>query len=82
MKSATSSMVRRWFMALKRDNMYIYIYNNVHVAKKKMNAVRVPIRVHKYVTSVYVPFHTLNIDFIGHFPDKSYVSVIIGAFTR
>lgn len=35
MKSATSSMVRRWFMALKRDNMYIYIYNNVHVAKKK-----------------------------------------------
>jgi transposase InsO family protein len=49
---------------------------------QKMNATRVPIRVHKYVTSAYKPFHVLNIDFIGPFPDASHVLVIICAFTR
>ena len=49
---------------------------------QKMNATRVPIHVHKYVTSAYKPFHALNIDFIGPFPDSSHVLVIICAFTR
>ena len=49
---------------------------------QKMNATRVPIHVHKYVTSAYKPFHVLNIDFIGPFPDSSYVLVIICTFTR
>ena len=52
------------------------------VCCQKMNATRVPIRVHKYVTSAYKPFHVLNIDFIGPFPDSSHVLVIICAFTR
>ena len=49
---------------------------------QKMNATRVSIRVHKYVTSAYKPFHVLNIDFIGPFPDSSHVLVIIYVFTR
>ena len=49
---------------------------------QKMNATRVPIHVRKYVTSAYKPFHVLNIDFLGPFPDESYVLVIICAFTR
>ena len=49
---------------------------------QKINAVRVPIHVHKYVTSAYKPFHVLNIDYIGPFPDHSHVLVIICAFTR
>ena len=40
------------------------------------------LHVHKYVTSAYKPFHVLNIDFIGPFPDSSHVLVIICAFTR
>ena len=42
---------------------------------QKMNATRVPIHIHKYVTSAYKPFHVLNIDFIGPFPDSSHVLV-------
>ena len=49
---------------------------------QKMNATRVPIHVHKYVTSAYKPFHVLNIDFIGPFLDSSHVLVIIYAFTQ
>jgi RNase H-like domain found in reverse transcriptase/Integrase core domain/Chromo (CHRromatin Organisation MOdifier) domain/Integrase zinc binding domain len=49
---------------------------------QKMNATRVPIHVHKYVTSAYLPFQVLNIDFIGPFPDESFVLVIICSFTR
>ena len=40
------------------------------------------VTVHEYVTSAYKPFHVLNIDFIGPFPDSSHVFVIICAFTR
>ena len=66
----------------KEMRQHVHMFIQQCACCQKMNAIRVPIHVHKYVTSVYVPFHTLNIDFIGPFPDKSYVLVIICAFTR
>ena len=61
---------------------YTYVFIQQCACCQKMNATRIPIRVHKYVTSAYKPFHVLNIDFIGPFPDSSHVLVIICAFTR
>ena len=49
---------------------------------QKMNVVKIPIHIHKYTTSTYRPFDTVNIDFVGPFPDNGYVLVMICSFTR
>ena len=49
---------------------------------QKMSAVKVPINSSTYTTSTYKPMECLNIDFIGPFPDKRYILVIIDTFTR
>ena len=52
---------------------YTYVFIQQCACCQKMNATRIPIRVHKYDTSAYKPFHVLNIDFIGLLPDSSHV---------
>ena len=49
---------------------------------QKMSMVKIPINVHKYTTSTYRPFDTVNIDYVGPFPDEGYVLVMICSFTR
>jgi transposase InsO family protein len=43
---------------------------------------KIPIHSHPFTTSRYYPMECLNIDFIGPYPDKGYVFVIIDTFTR
>ena len=47
-----------------------------------MSMLKQPIHSHPFTTSRYYPMECLNIDFIGPFPDKGYVLVIIDTFTR
>ena len=47
-----------------------------------MSSIAEPINVNHYSTSTYSIFDTLNIDFLGPFPDKGYILVIIDTFTR
>jgi hypothetical protein len=62
----------------------------VHVKKyiamcpccQKVSMLKIPIHSHSFTTSRYYPMECLNIDFIGPYPDKSYVLVIIDTFTR
>ena len=49
---------------------------------QKMSMIKVPINSHPFTTSSYTPMECLNIDFIGPFPDKGYIMVIIDTFTR
>ena len=49
---------------------------------QKMSQVKININAHKFVTSTYRPMECLNIDFIGPYPDKGYVLVIVDCFTR
>jgi transposase InsO family protein len=49
---------------------------------QKMSAIKFPINAYKYTTSTYKPMECLNIDFIGPFPDKGYILVMIDTFTR
>ena len=43
---------------------------------------KLPIHTHGFTTSTYTPMKCLNIDFIGPFPDKGYILVIVCTFTR
>ena len=49
---------------------------------QKMNILKIPIHAHGFTTSTYSPMDCLNIDFIGPFPDKGYILVIVCTFTR
>ena len=49
---------------------------------QKMTQIKTPINVLKFTTSTYRPMECLNIDFIGPFPDKGYVLVIVDTFSR
>ena len=49
---------------------------------QKMSQVKPPVNAYKYTTSTYRPMECLNMDFIGPYPDKGYVLVIICTFTR
>jgi transposase InsO family protein len=49
---------------------------------QKMSMIKVPILTHPFTTSKYYPMECLNVDFIGPYPDKGYVFVIIDTFTR
>lgn len=47
-----------------------------------MSVIKIPVHIHKYTTSTYRPFDTVNIDYIGPYPDNGYVLVMICSFTR
>ena len=49
---------------------------------QKMSFIKLPVHIHKYTTSTFRPFETVNIDYIGPFPDNGYVLVMICSFTR
>jgi hypothetical protein len=49
---------------------------------QKMSAMKYPINAYRYTTSTYKPMECLNIDFIGPFPDKGYILVMIDTFSR
>ena len=46
-----------------------------------MSAMIYPIKTYRYTISTYEPMECLNIDFIGPFPDKGYILVMIGTFS-
>ena len=47
-----------------------------------MSMLKIPIHAYGFTTSTYVPMECLNIDFIGPFPDKGYILVIVCTLTR
>ena len=47
-----------------------------------MNMLRIPIHAHGFTTSTYTPMESLNIDFIGPFPDQGYILIIVDTITR
>jgi transposase InsO family protein len=49
---------------------------------QKMSQVKVPIQAAPFTVSSYAPMECVNIDFIGPFPDKGYILVMIDTFTR
>ena len=49
---------------------------------QKMSAIKIPVNSYTYTTSTYKTMECLNIDFIGPFPDKGYILVMIDTFTR
>ena len=49
---------------------------------QKMSMLKSPIHAHGFTTSTYTPMECLNIDFIGPFPDKGYILVLVCTFTR
>jgi hypothetical protein len=51
-------------------------------ACQKMSQINLPIHAIKYIASTYHTMECLNIDFVGPYPDKGYVLVIIDTFTR
>ena len=50
--------------------------------RQKMSAMKYPIIAYRYTTSTYKLMKCLNIDFIGTFPDKGYILVMIDTFLR
>jgi hypothetical protein len=51
-------------------------------ACQKMSQINLPIHTIKYIASTYHTMECLNIDFVGPYPDKGYLLVIIDTFTR
>ena len=49
---------------------------------QKLSAKDLKINASHFATSNYAIFDTLNVDYIGPFPDKGYILVIIDTFTR
>ena len=49
---------------------------------QKMSAIKIPVNSYTYTTSTYKPMECINIDFIGPFPDKGHILVMIDTFTR
>ena len=49
---------------------------------QKMSEKSFAVNSYRYTTSNYKPMECLNIDFIGPFPDKGYILVMIDTFTR
>jgi len=49
---------------------------------QKMSQIKIPIAAHPFSASTFTPMECLNIDFIGPYPDKGYIMVIIDTFTR
>lgn len=49
---------------------------------QKTSAIKVAIHTDPYTTSSYEAMEVLNIDFVGPFPDRRYILVMVDAFTR
>jgi hypothetical protein len=49
---------------------------------QKTSAIKVAIQSQPFTTSSYEAMEVLNIDFVGPFPDKKYILVMVDAFTR
>lgn len=49
---------------------------------QKMSADKQKPVTHRFTTSTYAPMECINIDFIGPFPDKGYILVMVDTFTR
>ena len=49
---------------------------------QKLSAVDAKINAAHFSTATHAIFDTLNIDYVGPFPDKGYILVIIDAFSR
>ena len=47
-----------------------------------MSMIKTPIHAYPFTTSSYAPMQCLNVDFVGPYPDKGYIMVIIDTFTR
>ena len=47
-----------------------------------MSMLKILIHAHGFTTSTYTPMECLNIDYIGPFPDKGYILVLVCTFTR
>jgi hypothetical protein len=62
--------------------MHVKQYIAVCPCCQKMSMLKIPIHSHPFTTSRYYPMECLNIDFIGPYPDKSYVLVIIYSLGR
>ena len=74
------------FQVLNRSIPFLRSHVKQFIAQcpccQKMSMLKQPIHSHPFTTSRYYPMECLNIDFIGPFPDKGYVLVIIDTFTR
>ena len=49
---------------------------------QKMSMLKIPIHARGFTTSTYTPMECLNMDFLGPFPDRGYIHVIVCTFTR
>ena len=47
-----------------------------------MSATKFPVNAYRFTASNNKPMECLNIDFIGPFPDKAYILVMIDTFTQ
>ena len=47
-----------------------------------MSVIKIPVHIYRYTTSTYRPFDTVNMDYLGPFPDNGYGLVMICSFTR
>ena len=62
---------------------YILKYNtSLCPCCQKKKLLIIPVHAHGFTTSTYSPMDCLNIDFIGPFPDKEYILVIVCKFKR
>ena len=68
--------------AWKHMKQHVRNFIKICACCQKMSSIAEPMNVNHYSTSTYSIFDTLNIDFLGPFPDKGYVLVIIDTFTR
>ena len=65
-------------------NMKQHVRSYIHNCPccQKLSAVDAKINAAHFSTSTHAIFDTLNIDYVGPFPDKGYILVIIDAFSR
>ena len=47
-----------------------------------MSVLKISIHAHGFTTLTYTPIECSNIDFLGPFPDKGYILVIVCTFTQ
>jgi transposase InsO family protein len=71
---------------IKKNTPYLRTHIKQYIALcpccQKMSMIKIPIITHPFTTSRYYPMERLNMDFVGPFPDKGYILVIIDTFTR
>jgi hypothetical protein len=66
----------------KNMKQHVRTYINNCACCQKLSAIDPKIKASHFETSNYAIFDTLNVDYIGPFPDKGYILVIIDTFSR